>query len=264
MNQFGCIPSGYDVRDYKLNIADDSVPRQFEYPVLGIKNQKDTPRCTVFASSELVEYCYYRINNQYIKFSTDFIYAHKDDDTPGMKIRDALKVLQIYGDVPDVMLSGNHDSTYARDKVEANKEYLYPLAESHRISAYFKLVSIEDVKYAICSCAPVIAGMHWCGGTIVDRYGQLSYDVTAGYTNHAVLIIGYNSIGFVVQNSWGKAWGKDGTFLIPYQDYYELVFEAYGVTNNMEIIKYPKIKNKILYITINKIVNGVKHLWWNR
>lgn len=36
---------------------------------------------------------------------------------------------------------------------------------------------------------------------------------------HAVAVVGYTSEGFVVQNSWGPTWGKDGFALLPYEDF---------------------------------------------
>lgn len=36
---------------------------------------------------------------------------------------------------------------------------------------------------------------------------------------HAVAIVGYTREGFVIQNSWGKDWGKGGFALLPYEDY---------------------------------------------
>ncbi len=36
---------------------------------------------------------------------------------------------------------------------------------------------------------------------------------------HAIAIVGYTSQGFVVQNSWGPGWGKNGFALLPYEDF---------------------------------------------
>lgn len=36
---------------------------------------------------------------------------------------------------------------------------------------------------------------------------------------HAVAIVGYTPQGFVIQNSWGPAWGAGGFALLPYEDY---------------------------------------------
>ena len=36
---------------------------------------------------------------------------------------------------------------------------------------------------------------------------------------HAIAIVGYTEQGFIIQNSWGPGWGKDGFALLPYEDY---------------------------------------------
>ena len=36
---------------------------------------------------------------------------------------------------------------------------------------------------------------------------------------HAFAIVGYNAIGFIVQNSWGEDWGTDGFAIWPYADW---------------------------------------------
>jgi hypothetical protein len=36
---------------------------------------------------------------------------------------------------------------------------------------------------------------------------------------HAVALCGYTRDGFIVQNSWGKAWGAEGFALLPYEDW---------------------------------------------
>lgn len=36
---------------------------------------------------------------------------------------------------------------------------------------------------------------------------------------HAIAIVGYAEQGFIIQNSWGAAWGNGGFALLPYEDY---------------------------------------------
>jgi hypothetical protein len=38
-------------------------------------------------------------------------------------------------------------------------------------------------------------------------------------SGHAVALVGYTRDGFIVQNSWGPAWGKGGFALLPYEDF---------------------------------------------
>jgi hypothetical protein len=44
---------------------------------------------------------------------------------------------------------------------------------------------------------------------------------------HAFAIVGYNSDGFIVQNSWGKSWGKDGFAVWRYEDWQATVSDGW-------------------------------------
>jgi hypothetical protein len=47
---------------------------------------------------------------------------------------------------------------------------------------------------------------------IIERKGRAD-------SGHAVAIIGYTREGFIIQNSWGTGWGKNGFALLPYEDW---------------------------------------------
>lgn len=44
---------------------------------------------------------------------------------------------------------------------------------------------------------------------------------------HAFAIVGYNEIGFIIQNSWAGTWGKDGFAILPYADWVERGTDAW-------------------------------------
>jgi hypothetical protein len=44
---------------------------------------------------------------------------------------------------------------------------------------------------------------------------------------HAFALIGYNAVGFVVQNSWGELWGARGFAVLPYEDWVEHATDAW-------------------------------------
>ncbi|HEX2253230.1 MAG TPA: C1 family peptidase [Thermoanaerobaculia bacterium] len=45
--------------------------------------------------------------------------------------------------------------------------------------------------------------------------------------NHAVVLAGYNDLGFLVQNSWGTGWGRGGFATLPYEDWLVSAFDAW-------------------------------------
>ncbi len=45
---------------------------------------------------------------------------------------------------------------------------------------------------------------------------------------HAFALIGYTTLGFVVQNSWGADWGRQGLAILPYQDWLQHGSDAWA------------------------------------
>ncbi len=60
------------------------------------------------------------------------------------------------------------------------------------------------------------------------KNGVIPYE-GAQIGGHAFAIVGYNSIGFLVQNSWGKTWGDNGVALWSYEDWLENIKDAWVV-----------------------------------
>lgn len=46
---------------------------------------------------------------------------------------------------------------------------------------------------------------------------------------HAFALVGYNELGFVVQNSWGERWGSRGFAILPYDDWIVNVTDVWAV-----------------------------------
>jgi hypothetical protein len=44
---------------------------------------------------------------------------------------------------------------------------------------------------------------------------------------HAFALVGYNEVGFLVQNSWGPEWGKGGFATLAYEDWLDAAYDAW-------------------------------------
>jgi hypothetical protein len=44
---------------------------------------------------------------------------------------------------------------------------------------------------------------------------------------HAYCLVGYNEVGFLVQNSWGATWGNGGFATLPYEDWLDSAYDAW-------------------------------------
>lgn len=93
--------------------------------------------------------------------------------------------------------------------------------ETYKVHEYFKLGTSDDIKKAIVSMFGVIIGIP------VYNYGPSFWlgDNLLGY--HAVSLVGYGKKGFVIKNSWGIDWGKNGITILPYEEAMDSIIEAW-------------------------------------
>ena len=260
---FGAIPSKKDIRDYKLNtqvLSATKVPDKLLLKHVPIKNQGNFPTCAAHTLCELIEYHNREQEGAFTRFSTDFIYGLRfegDYMGDGMYIRDALKNIQNYGDVTYRQMSGNSNVGTAVPKVMAELETLKPLAYPNRISTYYRINSINELKYALANDGPVAVGMWWFDNatlTIMNGKPVYMYGFPESKSGHAVLVVGYDDVGFILQNSWGASWGKNGLFWIRYADFNDVFFDIFGVTDDISSIKQPSKIKRFISPLINSIL----------
>jgi hypothetical protein len=99
------------------------------------------------------------------------------------------------------------------------------------------VISIRAVKEHLAKDAPVVIGMMVGGTFMQDMMGKDTWAPNnadrdmEGFGGHAICVIGYNDNrqAFQIMNSWGPAWGDNGTAWIKYADFKEFVREAYGI-----------------------------------
>ena len=258
------IESPYDVRDYHINAA-SSFPDTFQCPIsTKIKNQGSQPTCVAHAMSSLLENHYERQMKDSKTFSTEFIYGFRDTGYyvgSGMIIRNALNTILKYGDPFEEDCPGNNSLDTAMEKIQKDLEYYQGLAYPHRISSYYRCNNNAEIKTALMEHGPVVISMNTYNGAklVKDIY---TWDSKADYGRHCVLIIGWDERGWLIQNSWGKSYGGDGCFILPYSF---KINEAWGITDfiqddNVNIKKPSKFTNFIAH-AYNAIVNFFRNLF---
>jgi Papain family cysteine protease/Ig domain of plant-specific actin-binding protein len=95
-------------------------------------------------------------------------------------------------------------------------------------------VSQQSIEGALAAGNPVVIGIpvYWSFETIGtgnNGYygGPSSNDTFMGY--HAIVALGYNSQGLVIENSWGTGWGKAGYATLSWAFVNQYVFQATSV-----------------------------------
>lgn len=218
---YGAIFSGVDVRDYQMVCATpkQDFPEEFQLQTVRVKNQGNVNSCVAHALSSVIEYYNSIQRNDPTEMSVGYIYGNRtntDYKGPGMVIRDALDAARKYGDVPKEDFPQNAEMPKALMLFQRHSKDLYEIGHPNRISEYCRVNTVSAAKFALMSGAPLLMGMEWFSDMRVED-GILITDYIGNEGGHCMLICGWNSRGWLVQNSWGEEWGVDGKFTLPYE-----------------------------------------------
>ena len=106
------------------------------------------------------------------------------------------------------------------------------------LGAYFRVnpLRLDDMQSAIAELKviAVSASIHegWIAPVVVQKGSESMYIIrrprgAAAIGGHAFVLVGYNEVGFLVQNSWGPNWGKKGFATLPYEDWLDNAYDAW-------------------------------------
>lgn len=217
---FGAIYSGVDVRDYKMvcESGAQDFPNEFALKTVRIKNQGTVGSCVAHALSSIVEYYNCIQCDDSTEMSTGYIYGNRSNSRhkdAGMVIRDALGIVQKYGDVPKHYFPENIETPEAIALFQRREPRLYTIGRPNRISKYCRIWNANEAKRALYAGIPLLMAMDWYADmSVVDGVLTTQYRSCEG--GHCMFIYGWEERGWRVQNSWGEDWGTGGTFILPY------------------------------------------------
>ena len=155
-------------------------------------------------------------------------------DDAGSSLRGALKGWLYHGVVSDTDWPDlEHDLDIDRDPVLSAKAMQNPLGAFYRVNA-FRLDDLQSAVNELRAIA-VSAQVHtgWLNPTPILRPdGTTLYLIektaeSAHLGGHAFAIVGYNDVGFLVQNSWGSGWGRNGFATLTYEDWLTSAYDAW-------------------------------------
>lgn len=107
-----------------------------------------------------------------------------------------------------------------------------PLGAFYRVNPF----RLDDVQSAITELnAIAVSGIihdGWTAPVRVRKGGRTEYIIRRDISptsrgGHAYCLVGYDEIGFLVQNSWGPTWGDGGFATLPYEDWLDSVYDAW-------------------------------------
>lgn len=268
MNNYGCISSETDLRDYKIKasaIQKEEYPISFEVSNMPLaKTQRKVCSCVAHATATILEHY------ADTKLSTNFIYGIKArlflDYAKGMQLREALKIVYKYGDMLYTDCKGNTEVTdvfaiaeEAFDDIEKRER-----AAQFKIEGYAALKTSDEIKYALMHYGPVLASFDWYedykkenGDTVAEKI--IVFNKSSAKNRHAVVIFGWNEHGWLIQNSWGITWCYKGKAVMPDdpKEAYSIIETGQDADDIVDPTRGDKIIELILKI-ISNIINLLK------
>jgi len=255
--KYGALESPNDIRDFRV-----SAPKSIELPVefrlnhTTIKDQGDVNSCVAHTLSEMLESKY---KNNY---STGWIYGYRPTgyyQGEGMYPREALSTLLKKGAVLNKDFNVNIEMSAAKKKVDDNIDVLEIKAEDTKIESYARMSTINEIKtWLYTKNIPVPIAIA-TDNLVIDSNNIIQIPDVYPNSGHAILIIGWNETGFIIQNSWGTNWGDNGLAILPYE--YK-IREAWAVTMDTSNREYEsKIKKPCLFFlrsALYKLIKFVK------
>ena len=196
--------------------------------------------------------------------STGFIYGNRKNSLykgSGMVTRDALKAIMTYGDCINSLFPQNIEVPAAITKFEEHYEDLKDFALPNRISQFYRVSTINEIKSALVNDGPVVFVINWYDDIKLDKSYILTSSRKKATGAHCMVIYGWDKNGWKFQNSWGTGWGNKGRAILPY-DF--PISEAWGVVDNITDENQDDIKkpfNSCIGQIIAKVVNAIINLF---
>lgn len=211
------IPSPDDSRDWiaeSIYKDDIILPQIVDHCSLlqDVRNQGNQGSCaaqTAACMKEWQEYIDIGFNNY---MSPQFIYNNrKNQESEGMFGRDVMKILSKQGCCFEMTYPYNVIESPDKICIEAKVQ-----AQKYKIKSFAQIKTIEGLKKALFMNGPCYISFP------IFNYSEKMWKPEVGEKRlggHAMTVVGYDSVGFKIRNSWGKDWGLEGYCIYPYSDW---------------------------------------------
>ncbi len=229
LHGYGWMPDLPDQRDYMFSAVykipaklPASVDLRAQCPP--VEDQGKLGSCTANALAGALEFLELKDKVQFVDLSRLFIYynerviEHTVNSDSGAMLRDGIKTLAKQGVCPEPMWP--YVISQFTKKPAAS---CYKNAADHQITSYERLLTVDEMRACLAEGYPFVFGF-----TVYESFESATVART-GTVNmpkpgekvlggHAVVAVGYNDKQkrFIVRNSWGTGWGKQGYFTMPY------------------------------------------------
>jgi C1A family cysteine protease len=191
-----------------------------------IENQLDVGSCVAQAVVGAIEYLRNRKKLEPVELSRLFVYynARKLADRvgeEGTQIHHALAAVMAYGVCEEAMWPYHSSMRHERPT-----EACFSNATRYQVVEYARASTPDLVFGALGSGFPVIFAVAFPDSFYDQAWetGEMprTTEVKQPDTGHAMLLVGYDkqTRTFIVRNSWGKEFGRDGYCLLPFETFF--------------------------------------------
>jgi len=226
---------GYNVTRYKRVVAPKSNPQHLTFrgtlpgsvdqraQQAPVYDQGDLGSCTAFSMGKgMREYMQRKNGEKLVPLSALWLYYEERvlmgtvNEDSGANMIDGINVLRDQGNAVETAWP----YATAQFKVKAPAA-AYEGAAAHKIASATELAELADIKVALANGQPVVFGfMVYSSFQRIGKNGVMpmpkpNESILGGHAVHAV---GYDDAkqALIVRNSWGKGWGDQGYFYMPY------------------------------------------------
>lgn len=235
--QSGVVPDRPDFRDYLYSAGLTAVPTSHPAPAVPaarIRDQRASPACTGFALAALIDHQIEQLGRTdasgapYPPVSERMLYESArlcdewvDDAVGGSSLRGVIK-----GFFQNGVCTQAKAPWRSRDRWMLTRD-ISKEARNVTLGGYFRLPpDLLAFQAALVETRAILVSAHlhegWrkpTGGTIRIRKERIGA--------HAFVVLGYDDKGFIIQNSWGAGWGRNGLARWSYEDWAENLIDAW-------------------------------------
>jgi hypothetical protein len=253
----GVMPDPFDARDLeyrpRLQVLEAAVDNRRKPDRVVLR--QDGNSCTGHAVAAMVNailpdktqrvspYMLYYLARRYDEFP--------GDEDSGSSLRGVLKGWWRHG----VCLEHEWKSLDAH--IELTDEKLLDSCRQRPLGAFYRVNAkrLDDMQSAITEIGSIVASAQIHDGwntpeKITRANGKPCFVIqrtpqSRAIGGHAFAFVGYNEIGFLVQNSWGKAWGKGGFATLPYEDWLESGWDAWVARQGVPLTPFERVERSV-------------------
>ena len=226
---YGWIPDIPDQRDYLYKTIKPRVRVSKTVDLRGkcsrIEDQGDLGSCTAQALAGNLEFLDNLPDEEYTDVSRLFIYyneraiIHTISYDSGAMLRDGIKTLKKEGVCEEKLWPYRIKSFTKRPPPKC-----YEDAKNHLISSYYRIKTLGEMLNCFTEGFPFVFGFTVYESFESKRVAQtgivyMPKKDESPLGGHAVVCVGYDrkKKRFLVRNSWGRKWGMEGYFTIPFK-----------------------------------------------